>query len=79
MFTKKPLVLYVNELSQTYEKGIFYGAVLARGGIFFIELIWDWQGAAKSIYVFGGLFLLLGDLCKLAVFLDIVIRHKRKN
>ena len=28
----------VDRLSQTYEKGIFYGAVLARGGIFFIEL-----------------------------------------
>ena len=27
----------VDRLSQTYEKGIFYGAVLARGGIFFMN------------------------------------------
>ena len=44
-----------------YEKGIFYGAVLARGGIFFYKLICDWQGAAKNIRVFGRLFLLFKE------------------
>ena len=63
MFTKKPLVLYVNELSQTYEKGIFYGAVLARGAASFLfNLIFDWQGAAKNNSVFGRLLFALEDL-----------------
>ncbi len=35
----------VDKVVVTYEKGIFCGAVLARGGIFFIELN---MGLARS-------------------------------
>ena len=61
VFTKKPLVLCVNECSNLRERYIFYGAVLARGGIFFIELnIWRARSRWKH-FVFGRLFLLFKE------------------
>jgi len=39
-----------------YEKDIFYGAVLARGGIFLYNLIQKRQRAAENNIVFGVFF-----------------------